>query len=244
MVHPETIWNVMSYYGVTKYLTNSLVDFILPRFCCSCSTKLSLGQDTMCNDCISKIQKSTAERLQREFDRKFEGKNIISDFYSPFVFEKDKELQQAIHSLKYQKKYRVGIFLGQLLGSEIKISKPDIKIDLVIPVPLHQLKKAERGYNQAFYIAKGVSKVLNVNASDRIVKRIKYTESQTKMNLTEREINISDAFKVRKKQAVAGKNILLLDDVITTGATISECGKILLESGAKKIYAASVAIAD
>ena len=234
----------MMYFGEPKYFANSLFDFILPRFCCSCKTKLSVNQDTMCLDCLSKIQRSTGLRLQREFERKFFNNKIISEFYSPFVFEKDKELQHAIHALKYDKKFPVGIFLGKVLAAEIKSSKTNWKFDLIIPIPLHQLKKAERGYNQAYYIAKGVGKIFKVKVSDRSVKRIKYTESQTTMNLNEREENISGAFKVKWNTQVRGKNILLLDDVITTGATISECGKILLEAGASKVYAASIAIAD
>jgi ComF family protein len=198
----------------------------------------------MCADCLSKIQRSTGPRLQREFERKFLNNKIISEFYSPFVFEKDKELQHAIHALKYDKKFPVGIFLGKVLATEIKSAKTNWNFNLIIPIPLHQLKKAERGYNQAYYIAKGVGNTLKVKVSDRVVKRIKYTESQTMMNLNEREENISGAFKVKWKNSVRGKNILLLDDVITTGATISECGKVLLEAGATKIYAVSIAIAD
>ncbi|RPI62098.1 MAG: ComF family protein [Ignavibacteriales bacterium] len=234
----------MIYLGEPKYFANNLFDFILPRFCCSCKTKLLVNQDTMCVDCLSKIQRSNSSRLKREFERKFMNNKIIREFYSPFVFEKDKELQHAIHALKYDKKFPVGIFLGKVLAAEIKSSKTNWKFDLIIPIPLHQLKKAERGYNQAYYIAKGVGKIFKVKVSDRSVKRIKYTESQTTMNLNEREENISGAFKVKWNTQVRGKNILLLDDVITTGATISECGKILLEAGANKIYAASVAIAD
>ena len=234
----------MMCFGEPRYFANNLFDFILPRFCCSCKTKLSVNQDTMCGNCLSKIQRSTSFRLQREFERKFLNNNIIREFYSPFVFEKDKELQHAIHALKYDKKFPVGIFLGKLLASEIKSSKTNWNFDLIIPIPLHQLKKAERGYNQAYYIAKGVGKIFKVKVSDRSVKRIKYTESQTTMNLNEREENISGAFKVKWNTQVRGKNILLLDDVITTGATISECGKILLEAGASKVYAASIAIAD
>jgi len=232
------------YLGEPKYFANNLFDFILPRFCCSCKTKLSANQDTMCDNCLSKIQRSTSTRLQREYERKFLNSKIISDFFSPFVFEKDKELQHAIHALKYDKRFPVGIFLGKVLAVELKSSKTNWNFDLIIPIPLHQLKKAERGYNQAYYIAKGVGSILKVRVSDRSVKRIKYTESQTTMNLNEREENISGAFKVNKKIFVRGKNILLLDDVITTGATISECGKILLEAGASKVYAASIAIAD
>ena len=234
----------MRFSGDYNFYVNSLFDFILPRFCCSCRTKLDSNQDTMCGDCISKIQRSTASRLQREYERKFSDKKIISEFYSPFVFEKDKELQYAIHALKYNKNFRVGIFLGKVLADEIKKNITTWNFDLIIPIPLHHLKKAERGYNQSFYIAKGVRKILNIKVSDRIVKRIKYTESQTTMNISEREENIYGAFKVKLKNSISGKNILLIDDVITTGATISECGKILLEAGANRIYAASIAIAD
>jgi ComF family protein len=234
----------MIFLGEPKYFANNLFDFILPRFCCSCKTILLVNQDTMCGNCLSKIQKSTSSRLQREFERKFLNNKIISEFYSPFVFEKDKELQHAIHALKYDKKFPVGIFLGKILAAEFKLNKINWNFDLIIPIPLHQLKKAERGYNQAYYIAKGVGSNLKVKVSDRAVKRIKYTESQTTMNLNEREENISGAFKIKNQKTISGKNILLLDDVITTGATISECGKMLLESGANKIYAASIAIAD
>ena len=229
--------------GETNLLT-SLLDLFLPRFCCACKNKLRSNEDTMCVSCLTKIQIATEDRLKREFDRKFLNKNIVSDFFSLFVFEKDKELQHAIHSLKYENKFPVGIFLGKTLGNEIKKNRPDWIIDFIIPIPLHQLKKAERGYNQSFYIAKGLGRTTKILYSDRIVKRKKYTESQTTMTLIEREENISEAFKVRNKNAVKGKSILLVDDVITTGATISECGKILLEAGAKNIYAASVAIAD
>lgn len=231
-------------FGEIKTYSTKLFDLILPRFCCSCKIKLTDKEDTICQSCFSKIQLASEDRLKREFERKFLYNNIISDFYSPFVFEKDKELQHAIHSLKYQNKFQVGIFLGKVLAQQIQSNRPNWKIDLIIPIPLHQLKKAERGYNQSYYIAKGMSKILNVPCSDRIVKRKKYTESQTTMTLTERQENISDAFKIRNKNAVKEKTILLIDDVITTGATISECGSILLESGAKKIFAASIAIAD
>jgi ComF family protein len=198
----------------------------------------------MCKSSLSNIQKASKERLKREFDRKFLNNNIVSDFFSPFVFEKDKELQHAIHSLKYENKFPIGIFLGKTLANKIKTDRSNWNLDLIIPIPLHQLKKAERGYNQSFYIAKGMGNILKITFSDRIVKRIKYTESQTTMTLNEREENISGAFRVRNKNAVKGKSILLVDDVITTGATISECGRILLEAGAKQIYAASISIAD
>lgn len=216
----------------------------MPRFCPSCKIKLLTAEKTICNSCLNKIRRITEERLKSEFDKKFLNKNIISGFTSLFLFEKDKELQDIIHSLKYQGKFLTGTFLGELLGKKIKNVIKNWEIDLILPVPLHQLKKAERGYNQSFYISKGLSKEVNIPLSPGGIKRKKYTQSQTTMNSVERQQNISEAFKVKNKKKIKGKNILLIDDVITTGATISECGRVLLNSGAKSVYAASVAIAD
>ncbi len=234
----------MNYLKAAKHFSISFSDFILPRFCCACERKLSTDQNTICDRCFSKIRHTSAARLQNEFEKKFGHKKIISDFFAPFVFETDRELQRVLHSFKYDKKFRTGIFLGNILALKLKEQKPHWQFDIILPIPLHQLKKAERGYNQSLFIAKGTEKIFNVNFSDQIVKRVRYTESQTQLNAKEREENISDAFRVRKNNIVAGKNILLLDDVITTGATISECGKTLLEAGANKVYAASIAIAD
>jgi ComF family protein len=225
------------------YITN-IFDFFLPRFCPSCKIKLPCIDKFVCSSCLNNIQKADEKRLQMEFDRKFSGKKIVSGFDSLFVFEKDKELQHIIHSLKYKGRFSIGTFLGRELGKKIKNEIQNWNIHLVLPVPLHHLKKAERGYNQSFYIARGLSRELNIPVGLRILKRKKYTQSQTKMNLTERQQNIDAAFRVKNGEKIKGKNVLLIDDVITTGATISECGKVLLNSAASKIYAASVAIAD
>jgi ComF family protein len=118
------------------------------------------------------------------------------------------------------------------------------KIDLIIPVPIHHLKKAERGYNQSDFIAKGLSTALNIPYSSKSIKRIKYTESQTKLNMNERALNVSNAFKARSSNKLKGKNILVVDDVCTTGATLLECAKVLLGAGANSVYACSIAIAE
>ena len=115
---------------------------------------------------------------------------------------------------------------------------------MVIPIPLHHLKKAERGFNQSYYIAKGISSQTSIAVKSNIIKRMRFTQSQTTMTLKEREENVEGAFKVRKTENVKGKSVLLVDDVMTTGATINECGKVLLEAGANKVYAVSVALAD
>ena len=222
----------------------SLFDFFLPRFCPGCKQKLSAEQKYICDDCINSIPLATNSLIKIEYQRKFSDKKLISGFTAPFIFENDKELQHIIHSIKYSKKFAVGNRLGEIIaeirGDEIKTWR----IDFIVPVPLHHLKKANRGYNQSFYIAKGLGKSLNIPVNQSILKRVKFTQTQTALSLVERQENIGDAFKVKKTKTVKGKNILIIDDVITTGATLNECARILKEVGANKIYASSSAIAE
>ena len=220
----------------------SVIDFFLPRFCPACQKRLEASSSLVCNKCLSTIKKADIGRLKSEFNRKFAESGIIYDFTTRFIFEKDKSLQQIIHSLKYGKKFLLGIFLGTLLAETIKADFARYKIDMIVPVPLHHLKKAEREFNQSLYIAKGIKKATGIIICNRQIKRKKYTESQTTMNLAKRDENIRGAFASRKR--LHGENILLVDDVITTGATIRECGRVLLGAGANRIYAASVAVAD
>ncbi|MCK9425591.1 MAG: ComF family protein [Ignavibacteriaceae bacterium] len=222
----------------------AIFDFILPRFCPACQKKLSLIEKLICEDCRNTFVSTDEQLLQFEYERKFSESKVISDFYPLLVFVKDSPLQQVIHQIKYQKKFLLAVELGKMLGNSLLKNKPGWKVDIILPVPLHSLKKAERGFNQSFYIAKGISKVTKFQVSHSIIKRKRYTESQTKKNLNERAENMSEAFIVKHADKIGGKNILLVDDVITTGATIRECGKKLQEYGAANIYAASIALAE
>lgn len=221
-----------------------LVDFFLPRFCSACKTKLSVGIEIVCVTCLSSIHRPDEHKLKNEFDRKFRSDKIISDFTSLFLFEKDKELQHIIHELKYNGKFRIGIYLGKLMGKELSKQLDEWKIDFIVPVPLHHLKRAERGYNQSEFIANGIRSVKNIPVRTNFIKRNRFTETQTGFNLTERKENLVDAFTIKRKNNLKGKTILLLDDVITSGTTVAECGKILRNQDSANVYAASVAIAD
>lgn len=229
---------------VEPKIFSEIYDFFLPRICPSCDKKLGLNEKMVCEDCLRKLSSVKDERLELEFEKKFYSKKIISGFRTVYIFEKDTKIQSIIHSMKYENKFKIGLFLGNVLEKHIKSEIVSWQIDAVIPVPLHRLKRAERGYNQSFYIAEGLSKPTNIPLLKDVVKRKKFTESQTKLNLSEREKNVKDAFSVRKTDKIKNKNVLLIDDVITTGATINECGSALLKGGAKSVYAASVAIAD
>ena len=223
---------------------NQFLDFFLPRYCTGCGNKLNYDEKLVCPGCLNTILKADTKTIEAEFNRKFKDDKVIEDFSSLYIFEKDKTFQDIIHSIKYNKKFLAGVLLGRLLAESLEDKINSWKIDLIIPVPLHHLKKAERGYNQAEYIAKGISKRSGIRMQNNVIRRVRYTQTQTTMTLKEREQNITKAFKVKRKKAITGKNLLLVDDVITTGATVKECGKILKDNGAKIIYACSTAIAE
>ena len=227
-----------------KLLTN-IFDFFLPRICPCCKSGLPVSEECICSKCFRKIKIAENELLKIEYERDFKPKGYISDFTSAFVFEKDKELQTLVHELKYNKRFLNGVFLGKQIAGLRKGLIEDWNIDLIIPIPLHRLKLAERGYNQAYYISKGLSKKLNTSLRSKIIKRKKFTQTQTKLTRKEREENLTGAFKLSGKSKILDKkNVLIVDDVITTGATTNECAKVLLSAGAKKVYAASAAIAE
>jgi ComF family protein len=225
-------------------LLTSLLDFFLPRLCYCCNKKLNPAENNVCEACFSKFKYADSARITYEYDKDFRGKKIVSGFSSLLVFEKDKEIQHLIHALKYDGRFQAGDYLGKLTGTALSSQIHIWQIDLIVPVPLHNLKKIKRGYNQSYYIANAISRICNIPMNNKVVLRVKNTMSQTQMNLRQREENIRDAFKVKLAKLITDKNILLIDDVITTGSTMNECGRALLESGAAKIFAISSAVAS
>lgn len=224
-------------------LFNNFLDFFLPRYCLYCEIKLNAIEQYLCNECSSKLKKCDNIYAEEKFKRYFESSNDIDELNALYLFTKETPIQPLIHCLKYQNNYRIGNYLGQLIASEYSTYLENEKIDSIIPVPLHPLKYTERGYNQSFYIAKEISKLTKIILETNQVKRIKNTESQTQLNHRERKENVKDAFKFCGKKSLESKNILLIDDIITTGSTIIECGKVLKENGAGKIIAFSAALA-
>ena len=225
-------------------LLNGFLDFFVPRICPGCETKLEPEEKVVCPNCFSKLNIIEEPTLKKEYNRKFRFDQTISDFKSLFLFNRDSISQNLIHELKYKQQFRIGLFLGRLLYTEFEDVLDDWQADFIVPIPLHQLKKAERGFNQSFYIAKGLGKSINIPVKQKLVKRVKYTQSQTKLGIEERKANMDGVFKITKPRIVESKNIIILDDVITSGSTVNECAKVLKSCGAGDIYALSVALAD
>lgn len=147
-----------------------------------------------------------------------------------------------MHEFKYNNNTDIGELFGRQLG--VQLQEHDIikRIDCVVPVPLHPKKERKRGYNQSFFLAKGISEVSKVPVNHKDLQRVKHSESQTGKSREKRWKSVEDAFEVKEPQQIQSKHILLVDDVITTGATIEACGKTLFGAGVEKISVAALAI--
>jgi ComF family protein len=170
---------------------------------------------------------------------------LISGFATRFYFEKDGPLQSLIHQLKYGGMTAVGIELGREVGPSARDLTGGSRIAGIIPVPLHRARLRERGYNQSEQIAKGVAAVTGFPVCARFLRRSRCTESQTILSVEERRRNVAGAFSIPRSAlpSIRGGSFLIVDDVITTGATICECSRVLLDSGAERTFACSLALA-
>ncbi len=215
-------------------------DFLFTTTCFHCGMALQDGEQRICGQCWSSLTRVgendyTFKVLQ---DRFSEGK-AVDELVTLYYFEKGKLLQSLAHSLKYEEVTSFGFELGKKLSGKLSGKK----IDVIIPVPLNKRKERERGYNQSDFIAEGVSSVLGIPVLPDVVHRIKYTVTQTQLNAEQRKENIAEAFAVRKAELIRGKNVLLVDDIITTGSTIQEAAKVLKEAGALTVISGSIGLA-
>lgn len=225
-----------------RKVLNELINFVLPNSCISCGVPIDLEEKFICLKCHQTLEKY---RDTHPWRNEYIESGIISNSMSAYWFREDNSIQSLIHAMKYQKMKSVGRMLGSEIGKQI-LDAANVSFDYIIPVPLHKAKYRDRTYNQSEYIAKGIHDVIGAEVVIDGVMRTRYTGTQTKLNKAERKINVSDAFMVNPKhlEKLTGKNIIVVDDVITTGATILECAGALRRSGAGNIWVCSAAYAE
>ncbi|MCC6636497.1 MAG: ComF family protein [Ignavibacteriaceae bacterium] len=224
-------------------IAGELMDFVVPRFCLHCEEHLAVNQYFLCNNCL--LRETRLDTLQL-IDCLYErfGFELVTWMFSVVKFEEWSAFRTMVHFLKYKGLFKAGEYLGKILGNELVARMDTSEIDYIIPVPLHRLKLIERGYNQSLLIAKGVSLVTGIPINQKAIKRARYTAAQVETETKhERHSNIKGAFKVIDSGKIEGKNILIVDDVITTGSTIREVATELKNSGANELYAASILVA-
>lgn len=228
-----------------KRYTEDLINLLFPALCNGCGKLLYHGEQQICSQCLFDLPLTDFHLYEdNPVAKQFWGRLPLNAAMAMLYFKKGTKVQNLMHSLKYKNQTDVGVKLGQLMGAKLKLAGNFCDVDVVVPVPLHQKKLKLRGYNQSEYIAKGLADEMGIKVSLDSLLRDKATESQTKKARYHRFENMQDVFGVSKLDELLDKHILLVDDVITTGATLEACGNVLLAHGIKKLSIAALAFAE
>lgn len=226
-------------------MLSDFISLIYPRNCVACGNSLFKHEDQICNYCYLNLPKSNFHLLQKNpVEALFYGRTPIAFASSFYVFQKKGNIQKILHSIKYKSNKELANLVGEWYAKDLQTHEVLRDVTMVIPVPLHAKKLKQRGYNQSEEFAKGLAKGLQINLDTTSLKRNEYTSTQTKKSKYERWENVEDVFEVTNKDALKNQHIIIVDDVITTGATIEACCAKLQEIEGIKISVLSIAYAD
>jgi ComF family protein len=223
-------------------MLKSLLNLFFPKLCNGCNALLLTNEDIICVECRHNMPLTYHHLIENnEIMSKFYGLLPI-EFASSMVYFHSKGIaQELIHNLKYRKQQEIGTLLGNLYAYELKESNKLPPIDFIIPTPIHKKRLQERGYNQVTTFCIAMSNELQIPIEKEVLFRIKHTKTQTKKSKEKRAEIMSSNFEIKHKDHHIGKHFLLIDDVITSGATIEACAKALLEIPNSKVSLLSIA---
>ncbi|RYJ39475.1 Amidophosphoribosyltransferase [Flavobacterium anhuiense] len=225
-------------------MINYLINLFFPKVCSGCHSLLLQNETVFCTVCRHEMPLTQYHlNPKNEAVKKFYGK-IDVQFASAFLyFNKKGMVQELIHNLKYKGHQEIGTVLGNWYAEDLKELQLEIPFDAVIPVPLHKRKFKERGYNQVTTFGKAIASGFEIPFAENILIRKLYTKTQSKKNLLGRSENIENIFDVRFNESDHNKHFLIVDDVLTTGATLEACSKALLKIPGTKISILCMAMA-
>lgn len=228
-----------------KNILADALHLFYPNFCIGCGSDLINKNELLCIHCIAALPHTHfASHSNNAIENIFKGRISIKAAHSEFYFSKGQLVQQLIHQLKYKGNKEIGFFLGELIGNTLLQSGRFSNIDYLIPLPLYTDKEFKRGYNQAEVICNGISKTTQIPVASKIVIRRRPTETQTRKHRSDRWLNVEGSFAITNPSVLEQKNILLVDDVITTGATLEACGQAILKIPGTSLSIAALAHAS
>ncbi len=238
--------NKSPFRGLGSDLSQGLSHLFYPRLCEGCSKPLLPEEEILCLNCnVFNLPRTAYHHIaDNETAMRFAGRIPVVKATSFAYFTPNGLLQHLLHKLKYEGKKEIGTYLGKQLGYDLLQLNWAEGIDYIVPIPLHKDKEADRGYNQSLLIAEGMGEVLNIPVAAQLVTRTRNTESQTQKTRTERLENMNGAFTMSNPTGFEGKHLLIIDDVLTTGATIEACALALLTIPGVKLSIATVGIAN
>ena len=223
----------------------NLLNLFFPKVCLGCSTELIDNETFICTNCRHELPLTNFHFDNNDaLIKVLYGRVKLEQATALLHFSKKGIVQQLMHNLKYRGHQDVGLFLGQWLGEELKAIKSYHDIDVVVPVPLHRSKLRKRGYNQVTKFGQEIAKALDVEFNPKVLQKTISTKTQVFKDRLLRTSGSSATFSISENQTLRGRHILLVDDIITTGATIESCANALLQIEGVKISVATMAITD
>lgn len=221
---------------------HSFIDFFFPRFCICCQERLSINESHICGACQLALPRAIVSSFEdNEMARIFWGLIPIERCATLFYYTKNSVYTRILMKLKYGNQPKVGITMGRMLAKSIYEKGFFNGIDVIVPVPLSKERERQRGYNQSEWIAKGISEITSIKIYNNFIVRTKVTPSQTSLKLHERLESVQGAFQLKDTHDLIGKHILLVDDVLTTGATLLACAETIAKIPKTKISIVTLA---
>lgn len=214
-----------------KEIKDSLLHLVFPHVCEGCGSDVLETHNELCLKCLSSLPETNFHlHPNNPIEKMLWGRLPLAHGTAQYYFTTESLMQHLIHQLKYKGNKQLGVYLGKLMGHALAASNCFSYVDALIPLPLFPAKERKRGYNQATVLCEGIAAILQKPVWKDVVRRVSYTDSQTRKNRVERWQNMEGRFELAHPHLIEGKHVLLVDDVITTGATLEACGREILQA--------------
>lgn len=221
----------------------ALLQWVFPHVCAGCGSDALGVRERLCLRCLAALPETGFEKYpDNPVERIFWGRIPLQAAMAGFYFSQGSLLQTLMHRIKYRGEKELAILLGRLLGRQLAESNR-IKAEALVPLPLFPARERKRGYNQSALLCEGMAEILNIPVLQHVIERPHHTETQTRKGRMERWKNMEGRFVLTEAAAVSGRHILLVDDVVTTGATLESCGRELWQGAPASLSVATACIA-
>jgi len=213
-----------------KEIKNSFLHLLFPHVCAGCLSDIISEESALCMRCLVEMPETNFHiHANNPIEKIFWGRLPVTNATAQYYFTKESLMQHLMHQFKYKGNKDLGRQLGRLIGDDIQQTNRFKNVDALIPLPLFPAKEKRRGYNQATILCQGIAEVMDLEILENVIIRPQPTETQTKKGRMERWQNIEGKFQLLQPEKIRNKHVLLVDDVITTGATLEACGQELMK---------------
>ncbi len=225
-------------------IATDIFQTVFPSTCAACGEVLAAGEQQLCMRCLSQIESTGyADFPDNPAERLLMGRIPFESASAMYLYRKESTVQKVIHAMKFHGNSELCGIMGRQLALDIHRAGRFDDVDMLIPVPLHWIRQLQRGYNQSLLMCKGMAEVLHIPISTGNLIRSRYTQKQSRQKAGARNDNVASAFRVRRPELLKGHHVLLVDDVLTTGATLTACADAMVKVPGLKISVATLSMA-